>query len=165
MATIYRFIIEQKQGSSSGGGRKDTSPGNGGAKKGAAKKGKMVSIFGGERGGVEHNRKMRALNPLFNKASGGAWEKSMRLGRAARGVYKNVQEKGVKGLFAGPAWVIIAQFVLLALLKWQDFERERATKQNIQNFKQLENGVGAVHGAYEVSTHIITGRQTYNQNK
>ena len=76
MATIYRFVIEQKA-SASGGGRKDTSPGNGGAKKGAAKKGRMVSIFGGERGGVEHNRKMRAINPLINKATGGYWEKGM----------------------------------------------------------------------------------------
>ena len=163
MATIYRFIIEQKTKADSGG-RKSTNI-SGCATKGAAKKGKSVSLFGGDRGGVEHNRKMRLINPLVNKATGGAWEKGMRLGRAAIGVYKNVQEKGAKGLFAGPAWVIIAQFVLLALLKWQDFERDRAIKQNGQNFKQLENGVGAIHGAYEVSTHIITGRQTYNQNK
>ena len=163
MATIYRFIIEQKA-SASGGGRKDTSPGNGGAKKGAAKKGKMVSIFSGERGGVEHNRKMRAINPLINKATYGAWEKGMRVTRAGIGLVKNAEENGLKGIFGGPAIVILIQMILLALLKWQEFERDKATKQNIQNFKQLENGIGAIHGQYKITANFWTGRHTYNQN-
>lgn len=161
MATIYRFIIEQKAHADSGG-RKSTNT-SGKATKGAAKKGKLVSIFGGEKGGVEHNRKMRAINPLINKATGGAWEKGMRATRAIGGLVK--EDKNGKMGISGPAVAILIQMVLLGLLKWQDFERDKATKQNIQNFKQLENGVGAIHGAYEVSTHIFTGRQTYNQNK
>ena len=47
MATIYRFIVEQKVAKESSG-RKGTGA-SGSAKKGAAKKGKMVSIFGGEK--------------------------------------------------------------------------------------------------------------------
>ena len=161
MATIYKFIIEQKAHNDSGG-RKSTNT-SGKANKGAAKKGKSISLFGGEKGGVEHNRKMRAINPLVNKATYGGWEKGMRVSRAAMGIVKE-DKNGNLGI-SGPALVIIIQMVLLALLKWQEFERDKATKQNIQNFKQLENGVGAIHGAYEVSTHILTGRQTYNQNK
>lgn len=161
MATIYRFIIEQKAHTDSGG-RKSTNT-SGKATKGAAKKGKSVSLFGGEKGGVEHNRKMRAINPLINKATYGAWEKGMRVTRAISGLVKE-DKNGNLGI-SGPAIVILIQMVLLGLLKWQEFERDKATKQNIQNFKQLENGVGAIHGAYEVSTHILTGRQTYNQNK
>ena len=45
MATIYRFIVEQKI-SSTGDGRKSSS----GTGKGASKKGRAVSIFGGSKG-------------------------------------------------------------------------------------------------------------------
>ena len=64
MATIYRFIVENKVKES--GGRKSSGD-SGYSKKTTAKKGKWVSLFGGEKGGVEHNRKMRAINPLMNK--------------------------------------------------------------------------------------------------
>lgn len=164
MATIYRFLIEQKT-SASGGGRKDTSPGNGGAKKGAAKKGKNVSIFGGERGGVEHNRKMRAINPMANKATFGIYEKATRVGRASIGMARNIQDKGIKGIFSGPALVIIVQLILLGINKVHEIERQKADKLNQQNFKQLENGVGAVHGSFEITTNVLTGRHTFNQNK
>ena len=161
MATIYKFLIEQRTVADSGG-RKTTKSGNK-ATKGAAKKGKSISIFGGEKGGVEHNRKMRAINPLINKATGGAWEKGMRTTRAIGGLIKE-DKNGNIGI-GGPALIILIQMVLLGLLKWQEFERDKATKMNEQNYKQLENGIGGIHGAYEVSTHILTGRQTYNQNK
>lgn len=163
MATLYRFVIEQRTKESSGRKGGDTTSTR--ATKGAAKKGKAVSLFGGEKGGVEHNRKMRLINPMINKATYGAYEKASRVTRAGIGMAKNVKENGIKGLFAGPAWVIIAQFVLLSLLKLQQFERAKAQKQNEQNFKQLENGIGQINGAYEISTNILTGRQTYNQNK
>ena len=132
MATIYRFVIEQKA-SASGGGRKDTSPSNGGAKKGAAKKGRMVSIFGGERGGVEHNRKMRAINPLINKATSGYWEKGMRVGRAGLGLIQRNEETGKIG-FSGTAWAIIAAFVIQLALKLLNKAQEKAEKQNMQIF-------------------------------
>lgn len=164
MATIYRFIIEQKQSGGSGGsGRKPRD--NSATTKGAAKKGKQVSLFGGERGGVEHNRKMRAINPLINRMTGGAWEKGMRIGRAGLGMAKNVQEKGAKGVFAGPALAIIIAFAITMLMKWLEWEQQKASRLNAQNYKQLENGIGAVHGQYKVSTNILTGRHTYNQNK
>ena len=162
MATIYKFLIEQKT-SASGGGRKDTSPSNGGAKKGAAKKGKFVSIFGGEKGGVEHNRKMRAINPLINKATGGAWEKGTRVDRAALGLVKT--DKNGKLGVSGPAIAILIAFFLQIAMKQLERQQELAKKQNAQNYKQLESGYGAIHGAYDVSTNILTGRHTYNQNK
>ena len=159
MATIYRFIVEQRV-SQTGSGRKVTDP----ATKGAAKKGRMVSLFGGEKGGVEHNRKMRAINPLLNRATGGAWEKGMRLGRAGMGLIKINAETGKIGL-SGPAIAIIIAFVIQLLMKWLQTEQELARKQNAQNFKQMENGFGAVHGQYKISVNLLTGRQTYNQNK
>ena len=162
MATIYRFIVEQKAARESSG-RKGTGA-SGSAKKGAAKKGKMVSIFGGEKGGVEHNRKMRAINPLINRMTGGAWEKGMRLGRAGAGLVQRNTETGELGI-SGPAIAIIIAFAVKVGMDILAFYQKRAQEQNAQNFKQLENGIGAIHGQYEISTNVITGRQTFNQNK
>ena len=162
MATIYRFIVEQKAARESSG-RKGIGA-SGSAKKGAAKKGKMVSIFGGEKGGVEHNRKMRAINPLINRMTGGAWEKGMRLGRAGAGLVQRNTETGELGI-SGPAIAIIIAFAIKVGMDILAYYQRLAKEQNTQNFKQLENGVGIVNGQYEVSTHILTGRHTYNQNK
>lgn len=159
MATIYRFIVEQKT-SSSGDGRKAKS----GTGKGAAKKGRWVSVFGGDKGGVEHNRKMRAINPLLNRATGGWWEKGMRLGRAALGLVKKNTQTGKYGI-SGTALAIIIAFVIQTLLQVQDKEAQKAREMNTQNYKQLENGTSSIHGQYKVSTAFWTGRHTYNQNK
>ena len=161
MATIYRFIVEQKT-RATGEGRKtrETTV----SKKSAAKKGRMVSIFGGEKGGVEHNRKLRAINPLINRATGGLWERGMRVGRAGLGLIARNTETGKLGV-SGPAIAIIFAFIIQLLLKWQKTEMIKAQKMNTQNYKQLENGIGAVHGQYKISTSIFTGRHTYNQNK
>lgn len=161
MATIYRFIVEQK--AASGGDGRRTKP-EGSGRKSAAKKGRWVSIFGGEKGGVEHNRKMRAINPLLNRATGGWWEKGMRVGRAGLGLVKRNTETGAYGVSWTSVAIIVA-FAIQMLLKWQKTEQIKAQKLNAQNYKQLENGFGAIHGQYEVSTHVLTGRHTYNQNK
>lgn len=164
MATIYRFIIEQRQsGAASGGtGRSIKEPQA--SVKTVAKNGRVVSLFGGEKGGVEHNRKLRAINQVINRMTGGVWEKGMRIGRAGLGLFKVNTETGKMGL-SGPAVAIIIAFVLQILMKQLQFEQQRASKLNAQNFKMLENGVGAVHGQYKITANILTGRHTYNQNK
>ena len=78
---------------------------------------------------------------------------------------KSISKNGAKGILTGPALYIIIAFVITMLLKWQSKEIEKANKMNAQNFKQLENGVGAVHGQYKITTNFWTGRHTYNQNK
>ena len=158
MATIYRIIVEERAASATSGRNPKS-----GSKKTTAKKG--TSIFGGARGGVEHNRKMRAINPVLNKMTNGYWEKGMRLGRAGIGMARNISEKGAKGIFAGPALAIIVALVLTTLMKWQGQERVKAQQLNAQNYKALENGVGAIRGEYEVNANFWTGRQTFNQNK
>ena len=162
MATIYRFIVEQKTTQSRDGGTKARST------KGAAKKGSNLSLFSGSKGGVEHNRKMRAINPILNKVTNGVWEKGMRLGRAATGLVK-VNDKTGKISLSGPSIAIIVAFVLMqvwnAIAKWNQTERQRADKLNAENFKRLENGGGAIHGAYKISVDGWSGRITYNENK
>lgn len=159
MATIYRFIVEQRT-RSGGDGRKSS----GGVSKSAAKKGRWVSVIGGEKGGVEHNRKLRAINPLLNRMTGGAWEKGMRLGRAGLGLVQKNTATGKYGV-SGTAITIIIAFAIQMLMRWQKAEMIKAQKQNMQDFKRLENGFGAVHNEYSLSTNVITGRHTYNQNK
>ena len=164
MATIYRFIVEQKV-AKGGDGRKVTDA----TSKSAAKKGRSVTLlqsaFGGGKGGVEHNRKLRAINPLLNRVTGGVWEKGMRVGRAAAGLIK---VDAATGAFAGLSFTAIAILVAFSLqiaMKYLESEQKKATHQNEQNYKQLENGIGSVNGQYRVATNIMTGRHTYNQNK
>ena len=161
MATIYRFIIEQKDSVASTG--RNVAPTSVSAKT-TAKKGRYVSLLTGEKGGVEHNRKMRAINPLLNRATGGNWEKGTRLTRAGLGLVKVNPATGALAL-SGVSIAIIIAFVIQALLKWQQQERAKADKLNAQNYKQLENGVGAIHGQYKISTNIWNGRIKYNENK
>ena len=161
MATIYRFIVEQRIKQGGGQGRQPTEQAK---RKTTAKKGRMVSVLGGDKGGVEHNRKMRAINPLLNRVTGGWWEKGQRLGRAGLGLVTKNTETGKLGI-SGPAIAIIIAFVITMLMKWQDKEIERTEKLNTQNYKQLENGVGAVHGQFKMNQNIWNGRITYNENK
>ena len=158
MATIYRIVVEQSSKATGIDGRK----GNGLQTKQAAK---TTTLLGSLRGGVEHNRKMRAINPLLNKATHGYWEKGMRIGRAGLGLVKFDKETGKYAGISGTAFAIVIAFVLTTLYKWQQKERQKAQQMNVQNYKQLENGVDAIHSAYSVEVNFWTGRQTYNQNK
>ena len=164
MATIYRFIVEQKGVGGGGfGGRKSTED-SGVDKKTPSKKGKWVSLLGSERGGVEHNRKTRAINPLLNKMTGGWWEKGTRLGRAGLGLVQKNQKTGAIRLSPVATAIIIA-FVIQLLLKWQAKEREKARQINEQNYKSLENGFSSVRGEYSIAVDLLTAKHTYNQNK
>ena len=158
MATIYRIIAEQGKGGSGGssGGRKNTRK-----PKGA---GKTPNLFGGSRGGVEHNRYMRAVNPVLNKMTNGYWEKGTRLGRAGLGlVQKNTETGQIR--VSGVSIAIIIALIITTLIKLQNKNLEWGRKRNEQNFKMLENGVNAVHGEYNISVNVMSGRRTYNENK
>ena len=124
MATIYKFIVEQKnlqggEGRLAGGGSKP---------KGAAKKGRWVSLLNSPKGGVEANRKMRAVNPLLNKMTFGYYEKATRLGRAGLGLVKRNTETGAF-MLSGTAVKIIFSMNTIALMKWQNYEMQKAKKE------------------------------------
>ena len=163
MATIYRIIVEQQNKGGSTG--RKSSEDSGISPKSPAKKGKYVSLLGSQKGGVEHNRKLRAINPVLNRATHGYWEKGMRLGRAGLGLVKIDESTGKFAGFSGTAIAIIIAFVLQTLIKYQNKQRIVAEKLNTQNFKALENGNGAIHSSYSISVNGLTGRITYNQNK
>ena len=124
-----------------------------------------MSLLGGSKGGVEHNRKMRAINPLINKMTFGYHEKGMRLGRAALGLIKVNPETGAFAGLSGTAVAIIVSLAIQTTLKIQGIQRERAEKTNTQNFKAMENGFSSIHGEYKVSKNFWDGAITYNENK
>lgn len=162
MATIYRFEITQKVQQVGGGGRKgNTTP----STKTTAKLGKNALDVGGSRGGVEHNRRLRAINPLLNKATHGYWEKGMRVGRAGIGFTKTLATEGIGSAMVGVGATIILSFLLQMLMKIQNQQREHAKSMNSQNFKAMENGVGAVNNQFDISVNLWDNRATYNQNK
>lgn len=158
MATIYRFVIEQGESKGSGGRNSPTES------KKKTGKGKNVSIFGGKKGGVEHNRKLRAINPVLNKATGGYWEKGMRLTRAGAGLVQKNTETGKISL-SGVSIAIIIAFCLQAVMKHHNKLIQKEQQANKLNYKSMENGVGGVRGAYETSVNVWSGKITYNQNK
>ena len=160
MATIYRFIVENKYSGGTCEGRKNNSaPSNK-----TTGKGKWVSVLNSPKGGVEHNRKMRAINPLLNKATGGYWEKGMRLGRAGLGLVQ-VNEKTGDLRFSKSAIAIIIALLLQTLHKIQKKQMDIADKQNTQNYKAMENGVSQIHGEYSVVRNYWTGKNTFNENR
>ena len=164
MATIYRFIIEQRGGGNGGNGEGRTP--KIGKTKSPSKKGRdTVTLLGSMKGGVEHNRKMRAINPILNIATHGAYEKATRVGRAGLGLVKFDAATGAFAGFSGTAVAIIVAFILKELYAFQQREIERVRQLNTQNYKQLENGVGAIHGQYSISVSAWDGSMTYNQNK
>lgn len=161
MATIYRFIVENQTRASNG--RKNTMESSGVSKKTTAK-GKWVSILSSPKGGVEHNRKMRAINPLLNKMTGGYWEKGMRVGRAGMGLVQTNTETG-KIRIGGVGFAILIAFLIQSMLKFQRKQMDIASKKNTQNFKSMETGISQVHGEYSVSRNYWNGYMTYNENK
>lgn len=165
MATIYRFVVEQGKSGKSGGK-------NAGSSESTKKTGKTMTALqllgSGEKGGVEHNRKLRAINPLLNKITGGYWEKGMRVGRAGLGLLKFKQLESGKLAFAGfsaTAIAILIAFTIQTYLKIQQYYIKIAEQQNKANYKSLENGVSSIHGQYETSVNVWNGKITYNQNK
>lgn len=158
MATIYRFVV-QTQASGGNGGRRS------GVNKKGTNKGHWVSAlgFGGSKGGVEHNRKLRAINPMINRITGGYWEKGMRFGRAIGGLVQKNTETGQKRL--NPISVaIIIQMVLMVATKFYEYQLQLADTYNTNNFKKMENGVSQIHGQYKVAHNVLTGRNKYNEN-
>ena len=162
MATIYRFIVENRGGSGRGGsGRKSDSSF---APRKSTGKGKWVSVLHSDRGGVEHNRKMRAINPLLNRATGGYWEKGMRLGRAGLGLVQKNTETGDIRLNKTAITIWIA-FIVMSIMKIHKKQIVDATKQNTQNYNSMEVGISSIHGEYEINRNYWNGKLSYNENK
>ena len=134
MATIYEFIVRDQTKD----GKKlmvDSETGEVIGKNSVAKE-KPLS---GSNKGVDHNRYMRAVNPLINRYVPG-FEKYVRGGRAIMGVYDTLVQTGIKSAITGVGAIVLLE---LALTKLDDLRREKieeAKKENIANYNKLITG-------------------------
>lgn len=161
--TTYQFIItSQTRGAGVGaGGRKSTAK----SKKTTAKSTTILRELTNNKGGVEHNRKLRAVNHLFNKATGGIYEQAVRVGRAGLGLVKFDKESGKAVGLSGPAIAIIIAFVLSLLDKLFNSMRKSNEETNQRNYKALENGSSQVKDIQSVTANWFTGKINYNENR
>ena len=134
MATIYEFIVRDQ---TKNGKQEMIDPETGEviAKKSVAKE-KPLS---GSNKGVDHNRYMRAVNPLINRYVPN-FEKYVRGGRAIIGVYDTLVQTGIKSAITGVGAIVLLE---LALTKLDDLRREKieeAKKENVANYNKLITG-------------------------
>ena len=134
MATIYEFIVRDQ---TKNGKQEMIDPDTGEviAKKSVAKE-KPLS---GSNKGVDHNRYMRAVNPLINRYVPG-FEKYVRGGRAIMGVYDTLVQTGITSAITGVGAIVLLE---LALTKLDDLRREKieeAEKENVANYNKLITG-------------------------
>ena len=134
MATIYEFIVRDQTKD----GKKlmvDNETGEVIGKSSVAKE-KPLS---GSNKGVDHNRYMRAVNPLINRYVPG-FEKYVRGGRAIVGMYDTLVQTGIKSAITSVGAIVLLE---LALTKLDDLRREKieeAKKENIANYNKIITG-------------------------
>jgi len=110
MATVFKFIVEDKATKALGKDVRIDADGNALPKLGA---GENANPYTGSNRGVEHNRYMRLLNPVINRYTGGWWEKGVRLGRGAMGVVDVAKHKGIGAALSSVGAIVIIQFAIM----------------------------------------------------
>jgi hypothetical protein len=160
MATIYRFIVEASKTT----GVQTNADGEVIPRKGAGSKGGSSGSgrgfnFGGTRGGVEHNRYMRPINPLMNRWTGGYWEKGQRLGRAAIALPNEFATRGI-GALGSVASLILIQLAIMEFDRWFREQKRKANEENQGNFLKIKSGLTQLGSEYKINRDIF-GRITY----
>ena len=155
MATIYRFIVEEKQGNSTS---ETTNSGTPVAKNGA---GNRSFNLGGMFGGTEHNRFMRPINSVMNRVTGGVWEKGTRLVRAGGNVMNAGANGGLAGILGSVGFAIIVQFLVIEMMKMFEQEKKKAREENQSNFLKIKTGQTVLGPDYKINKDIF-GRITYS---
>ena len=154
MATIYEFIVRDQTKD----GKKlmvDNETGEVIGKSSVAKE-KPLS---GSNKGVDHNRYMRAVNPLINRYVPG-FEKYVRGGRAVVGMYDTLVQTGIKSAITSVGAIVLLE---LALTKLDDLRREKieeAKKENIANYNKLITGQTQLSQNVKASKNIF-GKITF----
>ena len=155
MATIYRFIVEEKQGNA---GHADTVDGASVPKNGAGNKGFNL---GGMFGGTEHNRFMRPINSVMNRVTGGVWERGVRITKAGANVMNAGATGGLAGILGSVGFYIIVQFLIIEMFKMFEQEKKKAREENQANFLKIKTGQTVLGSDYKINKDIF-GRITYS---
>jgi hypothetical protein len=164
MATIYRFIVEAQKAT---GVTTDADgvviPRKGAGSKGGSSGSGSGFNFGGSRGGVEHNRYMRPINPLMNRLTGGYWEKANRVGRAIGGLpesFKTKDGKFTASGFGSTASLILIQFAIMEVDRIIREQMKKTKEENQSNYLKIVSGQTTLGQDYKVSRNIF-GKITY----
>jgi hypothetical protein len=163
MATIYEFIVRSQEGTQDQQVTQDV-VGNPIPLKGAGTKVGGVGTsfnFGGTRGGVDHNRYMRPINPLINRITGGYWEKGTRVGRALNQLPSDIKSYGF-GALTGVASLILVQFAIMEVDKYIREQRKKAKEENQSNFLKQKSGESVLSGSFRINRNFF-GKITYDQ--
>lgn len=160
MATIYRFIVENRGRGGSG---------NGGASKKSTTKTitPLKMLTGGVGGGANNNRSMRGVNALMNSVIPN-YEKGVRFAKASLGLVKLKQKEGGGYAFAGISGTALAVlFVLMLRIAMSHHKKliEKEERNNNSNYKKLETGQTAIHSQFNVTSNFWSGKLTFNENK
>ena len=166
MATIYRFIVESTGQAQTQNLLANHSVDANGViipKKGAGSKGGGSLVAhnptGKRGGGTDHNRFMRPINPLLNRATGGWWEKGSRVARGGIQLSRELDTIGIKAL-AGTASLIILQFAIMEIDKYIREQKKKAKEENQSNYLKIISGQTTIGTDYKVSRNIF-GKITY----
>jgi hypothetical protein len=155
MATIYRFIVEEKQGNA---GHTSTVDGASVPRNGAGNKGFNL---GGMFGGTEHNRYMRPVNSVMNRVTGGVWERGVRVTKAGANVLNAGATDGLAGILGSVGFYIIVQFLVIEMMKMFEQEKKKAREENQANFLKIKTGQTVLGPDYKINRDIF-GRITYS---
>jgi hypothetical protein len=163
MATIYRFIVEGVGTSDAKKLLENNDVDSNGVvvpKKGAGSKG-GASLLAHNRGGVDHNRYMRPINPLLNRITGGYWEKGQRVGRAMAQMPSEFSSKGL-GALGSVASLILIQFAIMEIDKYFREQQKKAKEENQSNYLKIVSGHTVLGQDYKVSKNIF-GKINYGK--
>ena len=154
MATIYEFIVRD-QTTTKESRMVDADTGEVIAKN-EVKKSKP---FSGSNKGVDHNRYMRAVNPLVNRYVPN-FEKSVRAGRAIAGIYDTTLQNGFVSGFTGVGAVVMLELILVKLDDLRREQIEKAKADNLANYNKLITGQTQLSNTINASKNIF-GKITF----
>ena len=154
MATIYEFIVRD-QTTTKESRMVDADTGEVIARNEVTKS----KPFSGSNKGVDHNRYMRAVNPLVNRYVPN-FEKSVRAGRAIAGIYDTTLQNGFVSGFTGVGAVVMLELILVKLDDLRREQIEKAKADNLANYNKLITGQTQLSNTINASKNIF-GKITF----
>ena len=154
MATIYEFIVRDQTKD----GKKlmvDNETGEVIAKSSVAKE-KPLS---GSNKGVDHNRYMRAVNPLINRYVP-SFEKYVRSGRAVTGVIDTTLKEGLKAGLTSVGAIVLLELAIISIDNWRRDQIEKANQENLANYNKLVSGQSQLSQNVQATKNIF-GKITF----
>ena len=151
MATIYEFIVRDQTKN----GKQEMIDPDTGEVIGKSSVAKEKPLSGSNKG-VDHNRYMRAVNPLINRYVP-AFEKSVRGGRAIVGVFDTLVQEGITSAMTSVGAIVLLEMVLTTLDDLRREKIEEAKKENIANYNKL------ITGQTQLSQNVIATKNIWGK--